>query len=79
MAKPIGNNRARRELEEQNNFPSVIQDKNNDQADKPLKSILIKVDAFTHKKLMQLKVDTGLTMNDYINSAISNQLHKDGY
>lgn len=79
MAKPIGNNRAKKEQENQNNFPSVIQDNNLEQEEQPLKSILIKVEASTHKKLMQLKVDTGLTMNDYINSAISNQLNKDGY
>lgn len=79
MAKPIGNNRAKKELEKQNNFPSVIQDNNLEEQEQPLKSILIKVEASTHKKLMQLKVDTGLTMNDYINSAISNQLNKDGY
>lgn len=79
MAKPIGNNRAKKEQENQNNFPSVIQQNNSEQEEQPLKSILIKVEASTHKKLMQLKVDTGLTMNDYINSAISNQLNKDGY
>lgn len=79
MGKPIGNNRAKKEQENQNNFPSVIQQNNSEQEEQPLKSILIKVEASTHKKLMQLKVDTGLTMNDYINSAISNQLNKDGY
>ena len=69
----------KKEQENQNNFPSVIQQNNSEQEEQPLKSILIKVEASTHKKLMQLKVDTGLTMNDYINSAISNQLNKDGY
>ncbi len=79
MAKPIGNNRAKKEQENQNNFPSVIQDNNLEQEEQPLKSILIKVEASTHKKLMLMKAHTGLTMNDYINSAISNQLNKDGY
>ena len=79
MGKPIGNNRAKKEQENQNNFPSVIQQNNSEQEEQPLKSILIKVEASTHKKLMQTRTDKGITMNDYINSAIINQLNKDSY
>ena len=43
-------------------------------SDLPLKSILIKIEASTHKKLMQVKVDTGLTMNEFVNLAILNYL-----
>lgn len=78
MGKPIGKNRAEKEQESNNNFPAIISDQQ-PKEDEPLKSILIKLESSTHKKLMQMKVDTGLTMNDYIVSAIKNQLHKDGY
>ena len=78
MGKPIGKNRADKEQEAKSNFPSIIPDQKPNE-DEPLKSILIKLETSTHKKLMQMKVDTGLTMNDYIVSAIKNQLHKDGY
>ena len=77
MAKPLGKKRAEKEAQAKSNFPSIIPEPEKEEL--PLKSILIKLETSTHKQLMQMKVDTGLTMNDYIVSAIKNQLYKDGY
>ena len=44
-----------------------------------LKSMLIKVDIETHKRLMQMRVNTGKMMNDFINEAIIFKLNQENF
>ena len=44
-----------------------------------LKSMLIKVDSTTHKRLMQMRVDSGKMMNDFINEAIIFKLNQENF
>ena len=41
--------------------------------------MLIKVDSTTHKRLMQMRVDSGKMMNDFINEAIIFKLNQENF
>ena len=51
----------------------------NDDFEIKLKSMLIKVDSTTHKRLMQMRVDSGKMMNDFINEAIIFKLNQENF
>lgn len=68
--------RNKKELKE--NFKNETNFLNNDFEIK-LKSMLIKVDSTTHKRLMQMRVDSGKMMNDFINEAIIFKLNQENF
>ena len=61
------------------NFVKTSQSEISQNTEIKLKSMLIKVDIETHKRLMQMRVNTGKMMNDFINEAIIFKLNQENF
>ena len=61
------------------NFLKTLEIEIPQNTERKLKSMLIKVDIETHKRLMQMRVNTGKMMNDFINEAIIFKLNQENF
>ena len=61
------------------NFLKTLEIEIPQNTERKLKSMLIKVDSTTHKRLMQMRVDSGKMMNDFINEAIIFKLNQENF